>query len=352
MKVGILTFHRGPNYGGYMQAWHMREAIRSFGHDATLINYQNARHHAAEQIRLRGLSPSAVKGLVLHTLKSLPFRPYVRELSEYPFTTDPREVPWQEFDRVVVGSDVVWNFTHGTHGLDPVFFGADSSQANVPFMAFAPSCGESSPDGELPEYVSRGLKRFESIQVRDEATATLVEKTTGTRPPLVVDPTWLQDDPVVTCGKIPKNLKYALVYGQGATGTRARQLGDYCRKRGLKIVSAASPCEVSTHRLYSIDPFEWADLFRRAECVITSTFHGLLYAIKHNMPLIFMSRDASRSKSAIAIDRCGLHDCVIEEGQQFDSDHLCHCLTQADGCEIPEDWRKQSLALLREAVEK
>ena len=348
--TGILTFHRGPNYGGFLQAWHMREAIRGLGHDATVVNYQGPRQHHAERIRWRGCSPGALKGFVLHYLKSRPFPDPVSELSDHPFDTDPEKIPWKNFDKVVVGADVVWNFTNATHGNDPVFFGAHPSQQDTRFVAYAPSCGDTHDDAELPDYVRDGLSRFESIQVRDETTATLVERATGTRPPLVVDPTWLQDDPEVPCRKIPRDLKYALVYGQGATGARAKVLGDHCRKRGLKIVSAAFPCEATTHRLYSIDPFEWADLFRRAECVVTSTFHGLLYAIKYHKPVIFMDRPASRAKSSIVIDRCGLHERVVEEDQSFNPDHLHHCLTQADGCEIPEAWRQESLELLRRAL--
>ena len=351
MRTGILTFHRGPNYGGFLQAWHMREAVRSLGRDAGLVNYQGARHHAAERVRWRGFSPAAMKGLVLHALKSRPFAAPVAGFCDDPLATDPADVPWGKFGTVVVGADVVWNFTNPTHGNDPAFFGAHPAQRNTRFTAYAPSCGDTPVDIDLPGYVTEGLKRFAGIHVRDETTAALVERATGARPPLVVDPTWLQPDPVAACRKIPAGLKYALVYGQGATGPRARVLGDFCRKRGLKVVSAAFPCEATTHRLYSIDPFEWVDLFRRAECVVTSTFHGLLYAIKYNKPLVFMVRPASRAKSALAIARCGLQDRVVEEGQPFAPDHLHHCLTNADGCEVPEQWRKQSLELLRLSLE-
>ena len=350
--TGILTFHRGPNYGGFLQAWHMREAVRSLGHDATLVNYQCARHHDAERVRFRGIKPKQLKGLALHYLKSRPFTQPVNSLSNFPFTSDPYAVPWKNFASVVVGADVVWNFTNHTHGNDPVFFGADPAQQDTRFIAYAPSCGDTPADADLPDYVSDGLRRFASIHVRDETTAALVERATGTRPKLVVDPTWLQDDPDAPCRKIPHDLKYALVYGQGATGARAKILGDHCRKRGLSIVSAAFPCEATTHRLYSIDPFEWADLFRRAECVVTSTFHGLLYAIKYHKPVIFMDRPASRAKSSLVIDRCGLQDRVVEEGHPFAPAHLDHCLTQAGGCEIPEAWRQQSLERLRKSLER
>ena len=348
--IGILTFHRGPNYGGFLQAWHMREAIRALGHESTLINYQRLRHHQAEQVRLRGISPGHFKGLLLHTLKSRPFASPVAGLSDHPFTSDAAQIPWHRFERVIVGADVVWNFTDATHGNDPVFFGAHPAQQDTSFAAYAPSCGDTPPEGEIPDFVRDGLSRFSSIHVRDETTADLVERVTGTSPPLVVDPTWLQDDPPSNCRKIPQGLKYALVYGQGATGPRAKALGSYCKKRGLSVVSAAFPCEATTHRLYSIDPFEWVDLFRRAECVITSTFHGLLYAIKHHKPVIFMVRGPSRSKSKLAIERCELSSIVIEEGQPFDQALLDYALSEHRGTGIPREWVVESRALLEKSL--
>jgi hypothetical protein len=348
--IGILTFHRGPNYGGFLQAWHMREAIRSIGHQATVVNYQGTIHHRGESVRIRGLKPSQLKGFTLHYLKSRPFAKPVAELSDHPFATDPTQIPWNRFNRVIVGADVVWNFTNPTHGNDPVFFGAHPAQRETTFAAYAPSCGDTPADIEIPSYVRDGLARFTSIHVRDETTAGLVERATGTRPGLVVDPTWLQSDPPSHCRRIPNDVRFALVYGQGATGPRSKALGAYCKKRGLSIVSAAFPCEASTHRLQSIDPFEWVDLFRRAECVVTSTFHGLLYAIKYQKPLIFMVRGPSRAKSRLVLDRCNLHDRVVEEGQPFDPDHLAHALSSDHPTHPPEAWIRESRAALESCL--
>lgn len=351
-KFGILTFHRGPNYGGFLQAWHMREAIRSLGYDATLINYQGLLHQKNELVnfQLRKLSPGHLKGVVLHSLKSRPFKLPVAELSDQPFTNDASNISWELYEKIVVGADVVWNFTDPVHGNDPVFFGAHPAQQKTSFVAYAPSCGDTSATDAFPDYVKDGLKRFSSVHVRDNTTADLVERVTGTRPELVVDPTWLQADPPSHCKKIPVGLKYALIYGQGATGQRGKAIGTFCKKHSLSVVSAAFPCEATTHRLYSIDPYEWVDLFRRAECVITSTFHGLLYAIKYNKPVLFMVRGPSRSKSKLAIDRCGISDRVIEENQPFTDEILDHCLTRSDGCEIPQEWKKLSWNLLKKSL--
>lgn len=349
MSIGILTFHRGPNYGGFLQAWHMREAIRSLGHEATLINYQAPAHHQAERMNFPALKSSAIKGFILHALKSRPFPKPVAELSDHPFTTDPEKIDWQRFSTVVVGADIVWNFTNKHFGSDPTFYGALPCQKDTRFVAYAPSCGDADVDGPLPDHVTDGLNRFAEFHVRDQTTASLVRRATGNIADLVVDPTWLQADPDVPYPNRPKG-RYALVYGIGLNACRSRILADYCKQRGLNLVSCAVPNRVADQTILSIDPLEWVDLFRHAECVVTSTFHGLLYAIKYNKPLLFMDRPASRSKSKLAIERCGLQDRVVEEGASFTEDFLAHALDQARGTQPPASWIAESRKLLEASL--
>ncbi|MGD9420063.1 MAG: polysaccharide pyruvyl transferase family protein [Verrucomicrobiota bacterium JB025] len=349
--VGILTFHNGPNFGGFLQAWHLREAIRKAGHPATVVNYQGLAHYSAHQFRLRKPSASQIKGEVLNLLKSRPFRKPVAELSELPFTVQPDQVPWSQFQTVVVGSDMVWDFQNRYFGSDPAFYASHPSQAETRFVAYAPSCGPSPATAELPDHVRNGLKRFDQMAVRDENTADMAEKATGTRPPIVVDPTWLQNDPVVSYGKRPKR-PYALVYGQGMKlGNRSRILGDYCRKRGLELVAVTFPCSSADRRIHSIGPFEWIDLFRHAECVVTSTFHGLLYAIKFRKPLVFMERIASRLKSQIAVDRCNLQGRTCPEGDDFSEAFLNEHLSNNEGITIPDSWVQASRGYLEQALQ-
>ena len=42
-KVGILTFHDGVNYGGFLQLYGLYRTIESLGHEPVVINYRNKR---------------------------------------------------------------------------------------------------------------------------------------------------------------------------------------------------------------------------------------------------------------------------------------------------------------------
>jgi polysaccharide pyruvyl transferase WcaK-like protein len=321
-KIGILTFHKGPNYGGFLQAWHMREAVRRLGFDADVINYQNPRHFISEQLKFpRKPLPRAIWNWWKRNQKSAPFPAFVDALSSRPFTTDASTIDWNSYDTVLVGSDVIWDFTSEQFGHDPAYFCAHPSQIGARFVSYAASCGPADLTN-IPNYVSVGLANFTHIGVRDDTTADLVTGILGQTPELVVDPTWLQEDPPSLSKRLPIR-PYALVYG-GALFNRSRDeaLGEWAKSAGLDVVAAASPARCATKSYSRLTPFEWSDLFRNAEVICTATLHGLLYAIKFEKPFIMVNLSRASSKSRTVIQRLGLTDRVLEPNKQVDKDTL------------------------------
>lgn len=320
MKIGILTFHKGPNYGGFLQAWHLREAVRNLGYDATVINYQNPVHHKFESVRFPGLNLGMLRYMVRRWIKNRPFRLHVEALSEDPFTVDPSEILWSGFDVVVVGSDVIWDFSNPHYGYEKNFFGMAEGQDACRIMSYAASCGATDVDSDLPEYVCRGLKKFSHYGVRDQNAMTLVERCVGTKATHVVDPTWLQADLQVEWDELPDD-PYLLVYGTGMNNERAKILKEYCRRRRWKIVSVSTPGAWADISLVGMDPWEWVQLFKNAEAVISGTLHGTLYAIKYNKPFVYLDNRQTHRKLVSILEKCGLGDrCVIPES--FQTDHL------------------------------
>lgn len=347
-RIGILTFHRGANYGGFLQAWHSLQAIRKMGYDAQIINYQSQAHYDAERIRICGFSTSQIKGLLHQTLKALPFYKSVRSLTNDHLYLNPTEVPWHHYSKVMIGSDIVWEHTNPLFGSDLAYYGALECQRETELISYAASCGKAF-DHNVPLEIREGLRKFQSVFVRDSNTQRFAEQAIGSTPPIVVDPTWLGDDLAVSYRKRPSK-PYALLYGLGAAGDIGKSVHSYCSKRGLRLISVSAQCPHVDTKIFSLNPFEWVDLFRHATCVITSTFHGLLYAIKYNKPVIFLEREASYLKASIAIDRCGLADRVWQQATLWTEDQIHYALGDNRSVGIPEAWAEQSLDLLGEAL--
>ncbi len=348
MTVGILTFHRGPNYGGYLQAWHLRQAVRSLGHQAEIINYQNETLRRSEKPILHNFHPATLRHAFRVWRKSKPFHTLVNSFSPDPFTSDPEQVHWNRFDTVIVGSDVVWDYQTPHFGHDPCYFAAHPSQQKTRFISYAASCGPARPESGIPDWVTRGLQRFDSIAVRDQTTRNLVHQTCNMEPTLVVDPTWLNDDPAPKRSIAPTK-PYILVYGNALNATRAAELRAYARSRGLLLVGAASAWKYCDITLNGFDPFQWVALFQKAQAVVTATLHGLLYTIKAGKPLLMVALPAAANKSRTVLERLNAHNRIISPDQPFGPEKLK--LLDPENPLAPDlNWIRESREYLQNAL--
>jgi hypothetical protein len=348
LPIGILTFHNGPNYGGFMQAWHLRNAIRALGHEAYTVNYLHPIHvqHNNQTRKINGLGD--LKAAIHWHLKKRPFRGLGDSLSNQCFSSDPTQVEWNAFRGIVVGSDVVWDFESPEFGNDPAYFGALESQQDVPFAAYAASCGKADVEGALPDFVA-GLKQFTSIGVRDRTTAKLVELAAGRQPELVVDPTWLGDDPSPQRTRRP-NKPYVMLYAASVGPKFGPMLKEWCRRKGYLLLSAAARCPWADMTYRSLHPFEWVDLLRGAEATVISGLHGTLYSIKYNKPFILVNNEMTHQKSALALEMTNQGYRRIER-YALKPEHLD--LMEPEGgmvSRIPDHWVDRSRSFLGRAL--
>lgn len=347
-KIGILTFHNGPNYGGYMQAWHVRHAIEQLGYRCAAVNYLHPLHLESNKVKVPLRSIGDLKARIHWGLKRWPFRHLGDGLCDTGFVASAERVAWSDYDRVVVGSDVVWDFENPVFGHDPCYFGAAPGQDRTEFVSYAASCGSADTEGPLPEYCG-GLRRFLGFGVRDEATRGLVRRVTGRDSVLVVDPTWLNPDPEVSWWRAPRS-RYVLVYGPGLTGETSRQLSEWCRERGFRLINAASICPTADRTYRMLSPFQWVDLFRRAEAVVAGTFHGTLFAMKYGKPFVLLNNRQARQKVKAALARTGMEFRCFEPAE-FGRDQLA-LLDPATAAlpVIPAAWVAESKAYLAAAL--
>ena len=350
IRVGVLTFHNGPNFGGVLQAWHMVHAIRSLGYTCHAVNYLHPTHHENNQIPIPLTSLSALKARAFWTLKKHGFRNFEDSICRHNFTDDIGQVPWDDFDVFVVGSDVIWNYEHEAFGRDPVYFGMIPQMMGKPIIAYAASAGHAPVSGPFPNYVSEGLANFEAIGVRDEATAELVRKASGREATIVVDPTWLSPEPASKWKGLPKR-KYLFVYGGRADPELSALIGDYCRSNDLQFVSALTSCKGADKMYRVLDPFQWVELFRNAEAtVVLGTLHGTVYSIKYGKPFILATSPTTTQKISSILDRVGHQNRLFEPGTVRKEDLSLLSSTSHPVPSIPTAWRKQSLDFLETSL--
>jgi len=312
MTIGILTFHLGPNHGGYLQAHCLYEYLVSLGHDVEFINYKNADHHHNETFR--PLIYRRPFKLYHAWVKERVFQKAYKELNMSEFTTDLNEVDWLKYDAVVVGSDVVWDYTWDWLGSDSIYFGEFGDGFKGIRVSYAASAGTVDPDGQIPKWVKVGLAKFDYISVRDVATAKIVNRSIDQDPLVVVDPTWLDLKYEQPNEEREKTL---LVYAYTVTSAYRDQIVAYAKKHGLKIIAIGYPHSWADSNNMKMGPFDWVELMKKSTAVVAGTFHGALYAIKCQCQFVVLFNEKIKSRIARPLKVAGLESRMIKADEDF-----------------------------------
>ena len=252
MKIAIATVWNANNNGSFLQAYALQKYIEQLGHEVKMLKLTDFAHGGSEY------SDEFWNNLSkLHPLLNVS-----EDLSE-------------EFDVVVYGSDEIWSMFGELQ--NPIFWGWNLNAKRK--ITYAVSAQGLRPKSVLLHpYTWRGLRKFDSLSVRDHVTQKKLHYFTRKPLTMVLDPTFLisYDD----CKMENTIGKYVLVYTYGLNVEDAALVRHFAKEEGLKIVCTGSdtPSEWGDINIPA-GPFEWIGLIRNAEYVISSTFHGTVFSI-------------------------------------------------------------------------
>lgn len=280
MKIGILTHQYINNYGAFLQAWALREAIAELfpNDEVQIIDYVNLKHfiiNAGGWFRFYKNRESFKDWMEKIKLPRTFAKARNQEMILSKRCFNAKQINALDFDCIIVGSDEVWNYKD-TKGNVALKFGEGLTCKNL--IAYAPSVGKTAADECVPEYVIRGIKKFKKISARDDLTEQLVCNITGTAPERVLDPTFLAEFPraELAAKKKPYILFY---YCENLPHNILNQIFSYAKEHGLAVYGAGECDKRYSEITVNLMPFEWVEMFRNAEFVFTGTFHGAVFSI-------------------------------------------------------------------------
>lgn len=333
-RIGIYTFWNVPNYGAFMQAYALQRVLESLApkDEIKQIGYLCKKHYNSYyafincQHKWSWVNPYFYRDILErlhHRQQTYNLRNFLQYYESIPHISVSRvkELDNIPFDVVILGSDIIWDYSQKQFGDDPHLFGGNFNARKI--ISYAPSFGTVTVDMSVPDYVRQGLNRLEAISVRDENSAHIIEKITGNKAIIVLDPTLLwnfKKDKNVVCPDIPK---YILVYGIEFSEKMICQAKKYAAEHHLKLIWLKSGSENfnwcdEVIEQQELTPFEWAGYFSKAEAVMTSRYHGLLFGLIFERPIIFYPIPFIMAKASSLIDSLDLGK-VLVVGKSFDA---------------------------------
>ncbi len=305
MRIGVLTYHDGPNHGAFLQALSTLRTLQADGHDATIINYKNPGHDRMESLARLCWQRNPVAAWE-NFRKVMAIRRAHKVFRLGPRVSDAEAIEALGHDCIVVGSDVVWNY--GIFGYDPIFFG----RLNVPrLVAFAASYGSVRAEAAMPAGMSSDLAHFHAISVRDENSRAIVRNALGVDSPITSDPTIM-----FSCDGELRSLRNqtehrVVVYSYRHPRQAIESLRALARESHAKTLCVGYAPRLGVRHFYdridlSLDPIEWMREMRDASAVMTSTFHGVVFSLKFRKPFLYVTNDKAHNRVSSLLERCGI----------------------------------------------
>ena len=292
MRIGIITFTYGDNFGQRLQNFALQEYLKKYADYVLTIPQYKAPESI--QIVLRK-AKHAIQKPVDEYLECRRHRKFAgfdhRNICYYPGEIAEGKIPKNindEFDYFICGSDQIWS---------PYSPFVDGSM----FLTFADkrkriSYAASLAVNEIPEakknlFVSY-WRGFNEISIREDNLRGYIEKASGVKTYTHIDPTLLHDSNFWNClSRVPKRppyRKYIFSYFLGD----AKQQKEYMEKfnsAGLDVINI-----MSDKRYYAISPDEFIWLIKNAEFVCTDSYHGTIFSIIFHKPFVIAMRDGAK----------------------------------------------------------
>ncbi len=354
MKIGILTHQYINNFGAFLQAWALRQAIAELfpEDDVQIINYVNLKHfiiNTGGWFRFyknrEGLKEWIEKIRLPYSFAKA--RKQYMVLSKRCFNA--RQINALGLDCIVVGSDEVWNYKD-SKGNAELKFGIGLTCKNL--IAYAPSVGKVTAEEAVPQYVIDGIRKFKSISARDDLTEQLVKRVTQTSPVRVLDPTFLTEFPRadLRSGKKPYILFY---YCEKLPESIMNQIFAYAREHNLNVYGAGECDKRYSATTVNLMPFEWVEMFRNAEFVFTGTFHGAVFSILNQRQFkVYLTNESRIKKVTALLNELGISDRVIRSDFRFDLEGMKSEIDYSRIRPVIEQKRQRSKQYLIDAIGK
>lgn len=350
MKVGTITFPGSPSHGASLQMYALYRALLDMGVEAEVINYiPDTVNH--KNYTSKGWKDKLASAFLKDSEKAFQlFESKIKIIPENPIrTTEELQKYTRKYDRIIVGSDQVWNPV--VTGNDMNFYLEFCSDTNKK-ASYAPSFGTDQVDLVDKEKIAALLSDIKYLSAREERGREMIHELTGREVPVVLDPTFLIDKNHWREMKKPSGAKgeYVFVYTIKPSPKLRQAASTFAKQHGYKLVyisgglhGVADKFNPKKHPVFGIGPAEFLDLIDNAKYVFTNSFHGTALSIILNTNFYVEFSSDTNSRLETLVYTFELED-MIMDCMRFDN--ALKSINYEKVNQMLDEKRKQSLMYL------
>ena len=333
--VGILSMQRVINYGSFLQAYALKQLLLQNGADEVyFIDIEKGRElpgfeyskSQSKWHKLKRLLQIIFTGLLFQKIRDRKFSKRLKKSIEdcFPILELDKPAP-KEFDLVVIGSDEVFNCCQpAPWGYTLQLYGRVLNAKKV--VSYAGSFGHTRYEQlvqlGIDKEIGETMKTMAAISVRDQNSYDIVEKLTGIKAEMHLDPVLIYGyEKEITERKINYPEKYMVVYsyqGRIKDKKEIKEITSFAKEHKLKLISIFCRYDWCDEAIIPETPFDVLGWFKGAEYVVTDTFHGTIFSIITGRKFVTLVRKDNGEKINSLLRQLGLEARVVI------SDNICN----------------------------
>lgn len=329
--VGIVTLYDSPNCGSKLQAFALSHTLETIGKKTCFLK-TGARRPFINK------GKTACKYILQGNFKKAFF--YFKHIFSYSRSKFKFRVAnldmFNLVDKIVLGSDEIWNVARPDIAKYPVFWGRFLKS---PKISYAPSIHQSTvKDFELANCFN-DMQSLEAVSVRDEHSKQVLSCFLHKDVALVCDPTMLitKEEWSTLEKECPEKEEFILLYcfAYQITKEDEKKIKEFATEQNLKLVSVADYLPFADKNI-PLNPEEFIGYVHKAKYVVASTFHGTCFALIYQKQFAVVSRNSPKVENLL---------------DQFNASHLnvvCHhSISEVIGNDNCKEQRIQLLSAIR-----
>lgn len=310
MKIAIVTLNGYWNYGNRLQNLALKRFLeRRYKANVVSMKTWQGQENQGGFRDFKDFLRKLKYGKVMESLalrqRAVRFKNFSEEkLNESEITIDVNDEHYtlNSFDKVIVGSDQVWNTTW-LDEKQALFFLLSSVEPKKR-IAYAASLGVNFIESKYEKIFQEELPKFLAVSVREGQAAETLMSLTGTRYPVVLDPTMLlSKDEWIAETKEERSFGNNYVF-EYILGEKIKPVTDKIEKieRGFDDVVSFHDYIGEGKKYYKEPPLRFVKAISEASLVVTDSFHAAVFAIMFGRQIIFVDRSDANAKMTSRID--------------------------------------------------
>lgn len=368
-KVAIITRHAIANYGSLLQTIALQNQIEKLGYKAEIINFirndETILNKVMTDARMKKKWNRNIVTRYLYCLIRMPvniygeirFKQYRKKylnLTKRYESIEALRKNKPKADVYMTGSDQVWGpILNGKY--ESAYF-LDFCNENDKRVSYAASFGKTNFVSTDKDKYIQMLNKYNKITVREDSAVELLNKE-DIKSKQVIDPTLLltpmEWEKLLGNSNRKISEKYAVVYQIHNNKELEKYAKEFAKKAGIKLIRI-SP---SLHQIFRGGKFvytptlgEFVSYIKHAEYVITDSFHGTVFSINFNTPLVtLLPKTGTSTRNTSILRLMGLEKCIV--GNVNDFRIIQEKIDFKNANRILDEQRKNSIHILNELIE-